>query len=111
MCVLLGIQKLEKCDWTPMAEQAINVVYFLAEHPDVICGNIVKQLAGCLTQKEDPRDDDPSADGQEQGIYRHVYSFQLLALKNVDLLHSMELYMKYSRKRMENSISIVLPFP
>ena len=73
VCVLLGIQKLEKCDWTPMAEQAINVVYFLAEHPDVICGNIVKQLAGCLTQKEDPRDDDATADGQEQGIYRHVY--------------------------------------
>ena len=28
-----------------MAEQAVGVIYKLAEHPDVICGNILKKLA------------------------------------------------------------------
>ena len=45
-----------------MAEQAINVVYALAEHPDTVCGAIVKQLLGCILQTKDP------SDSQEQGI-------------------------------------------
>ena len=28
-----------------MAEQAVNVIYKLAEHPDLICGDMLKQLA------------------------------------------------------------------
>ena len=31
-----------------MAEQAVNVIYKLAEHPDAICGDIVKQLAAII---------------------------------------------------------------
>lgn len=30
--------------WVPMAEEAINVIYHLAEHPDEICGNLIKSL-------------------------------------------------------------------
>ncbi|XP_074654081.1 condensin complex subunit 1-like isoform X2 [Tubulanus polymorphus] len=30
--------------WVPMAEQAVNVIYKLAEHPDTICGNVIKRL-------------------------------------------------------------------
>ena len=30
--------------WVPMAEAAINVVYNLSEHPDRICGQLVKNL-------------------------------------------------------------------
>ena len=30
--------------WVPMAEAAINVIYNLSEHPDRICGQLVKNL-------------------------------------------------------------------
>ena len=30
--------------WTPMAEQAVNVIYKLAENPDVICEEILKEI-------------------------------------------------------------------
>lgn len=30
--------------WVPMAEEAINVIYNLAEHPDTICCNLIKNL-------------------------------------------------------------------
>ena len=31
-----------------MAEQAISVIYRLAEHPDVICADIIKKQAAAL---------------------------------------------------------------
>lgn len=45
-CVyLLGVQQLENSYWIPFGEQAVNVIYKLAEHPDIICGDIIKALA------------------------------------------------------------------
>lgn len=35
-----------------MAEQAINVIYALSEHPDTICEEIIRKLAACLIDKE-----------------------------------------------------------
>ncbi|KAI0354000.1 hypothetical protein OH77DRAFT_570986 [Trametes cingulata] len=32
-------------EWFPMAEQAINTVYALGERPDILCGNLIKNLA------------------------------------------------------------------
>ncbi|KAI9068415.1 hypothetical protein FKP32DRAFT_1587688 [Trametes sanguinea] len=32
-------------EWFPMAEQAINTIYALGERPDVLCGNLIKNLA------------------------------------------------------------------
>ncbi|XP_061198116.1 condensin complex subunit 1-like [Saccostrea echinata] len=40
-----GVQQLDNPYWIPFAEQAINVIYKLAEHPDIICGDIIKALA------------------------------------------------------------------
>lgn len=34
-----------------MVEQALNVVYFLAEHPEKIAENIIKKIAACLLDK------------------------------------------------------------
>ena len=34
-----------------MVEQALNVIYFLAEHPETIADNIIKKLAACLLDK------------------------------------------------------------
>lgn len=41
----LGIQQLKNHYWIPLAEQAVKVIYKLSEHPDKICGNLLKQLA------------------------------------------------------------------
>ena len=36
---------LENRFWIPLMEQAINVIYKLAEVPDNICGELIKKLA------------------------------------------------------------------
>lgn len=35
-----------------MAEQAINAIYLLASHPDVLCGEIVKEKTRTVFQRE-----------------------------------------------------------
>ena len=39
---------MEKNSWCPMAEQAISLIYRLAEHPDVICASIIKKQAAAI---------------------------------------------------------------
>lgn len=39
---------MEKNSWCPMAEQAISLIYRLAEHPDVICADIMRKQAAAL---------------------------------------------------------------
>ena len=34
-----------------MMEQALNVIYFLAEHPETIAESIIKKIAACLLDK------------------------------------------------------------
>lgn len=36
---------LENRYWIPLMEQAVNVIYKLAEFPDKICGDLIKKLA------------------------------------------------------------------
>lgn len=40
-----GISDASTHHWIPLAEQAVNVIYKLAEFPDTICGDILKLLA------------------------------------------------------------------
>ena len=42
---LSGVVRLDQCQWIPMAEQAVCVIYRLAEHPDCICTHIIKHVA------------------------------------------------------------------
>jgi len=51
MGTFAGVRKLEKPEWTPMMEQALNVIYFLAEHPEKIAENLIKKIAACLLDK------------------------------------------------------------
>ncbi|XP_076036312.1 CAP-D2 condensin subunit [Oratosquilla oratoria] len=44
-----GVSKQSDRMYSPMAIQAVNTIYALAEHPDVICGEIVKAL--CKTMR------------------------------------------------------------
>ena len=39
--------------WVPMAEQAINVVYSLGEHPDRICGILIKNMFKKIFNEEE----------------------------------------------------------
>jgi len=50
-------------DWFGMAEQAINTIYALGEHPDELCSKIIKNL----TRRAFPRRTQEPALGQEQG--------------------------------------------
>lgn len=65
---ILGVRKLDKPDWTPMMEQALNVIYFLAEHPETIAENIIKKIAACLLDKSenmvDPEEETTSDRGE-----------------------------------------------
>ncbi|XP_022328669.2 condensin complex subunit 1-like isoform X1 [Crassostrea virginica] len=47
-----GVQQLDNPHWIPFGEQAINVIYKLAEHPDIICGDVIKALAKEVTKAE-----------------------------------------------------------
>ena len=42
--------------WVPMAEEAINVVYNLSEHPDKICGHLIKSLIKKIFKEEENLD-------------------------------------------------------
>lgn len=62
--VVSGVRKLDKPEWTPMMEQALNVIYFLAEHPEKIAENLVKKIAACLLDKTTQ---DKATSEEEQG--------------------------------------------
>lgn len=63
-------------EWFGMAEQAINTIYALGEHPDVLCNDIIKSLTKRVFAKErstpkqrqsqsNERDDDAMEEDQE----------------------------------------------
>ena len=49
-CVLAhsGMTRVEVPHWIPLAEQAIGLIYKLAEHPDTICANVIKSQAAAI---------------------------------------------------------------
>ena len=50
-----------------MMEQALNVIYFLAEHPETIAENIIKKLAASLLDKsQNHLDTEERSDSQDQ---------------------------------------------
>jgi condensin complex subunit 1 len=62
-------------DWFGMAEQAINCIYALGEHPDILCNDLIRKLTirafGRKVRGEHPAardpdtmDEDPSAESQ-----------------------------------------------
>ena len=44
---------IENVSWTPFCEQAIMVIYNLAEHPDIICARLLKCLIKVLMGTEE----------------------------------------------------------
>lgn len=45
-----GVSDEKNMHWIPLAEQAVKVIYKLSEHPDAICGSIIKAIADKLIQ-------------------------------------------------------------
>jgi hypothetical protein len=52
-----------------MAEEAINVVYNLAEHPDKICGHLIKNLIKKIFGEEE------NLDGSDANIDKGKLSY------------------------------------
>lgn len=46
--LLTAADRFHVPDWLAMAEQAVNAIYALSEHPDQICGEILQVLFGKL---------------------------------------------------------------
>ena len=68
--ILVGtVTELGVKHWLPMAEQAVNVIYKLAEHPDILCGDLIKQLAGVVmrqsTESAEPQVDNNNTNGKK----------------------------------------------
>ena len=61
-----------------MMEQALNVIYFLAEHPETIAENILQKMATCLLEKSDniaDTEDSPKSRETENGKKRQKKKF------------------------------------
>ncbi|KAK3726740.1 hypothetical protein QZH41_008305, partial [Actinostola sp. cb2023] len=66
--IVTGISKVDDIHFAPMAEQAINVIYTLSEHPEMVCENIIRKLVTCLIVRKDTQTPEPndSQDAQTQ---------------------------------------------
>lgn len=61
--VVSGITSAFGGMWVPMAEEAVNVIYELAEHPDEICGTLIKNLlVQIFSNQGNDEDDDGNGD-------------------------------------------------
>ena len=86
---LLGVRKLNKPDWTPMMEQALNVIYFLAEHPETIAENILQKMATCLLEKSENNgdtEDSPKSRETENGKKRQKKKFYNSAMSQPEVV-------------------------
>lgn len=65
----VGIAKTDDNHFAPMAEQAINVIYALSEHPETVSEKIIRQLVTQLIVKQDGQTPEPtdSQDTQTPG--------------------------------------------
>lgn len=49
---LIGFELVDDRMWVPMMEQAVKVIYKLAERPDSICEDIIRKIIGALMKHE-----------------------------------------------------------
>lgn len=77
---------LENRYWIPLMEQAVNVIYKMAEFPDMICGDLIKKIAAecCELGKMETEVADKTNDNSEtddgnpiEGIWRIMYSVNI----------------------------------
>ncbi|KAK4295273.1 hypothetical protein Pmani_032152 [Petrolisthes manimaculis] len=63
-----GLTVLEDRQYSPMAIEAVSTIYALAEHPDLICGEIIKKICKILltTPPEETSEMDQTSPSQQQ---------------------------------------------
>lgn len=91
--------------WVPMAEAAINVIYNLSEHPDRICGQLVKNLIKTIFDGEENLDGGDA--DSDKGKYEYPYSIlksRIIGRSYVypsiqDVINSTTIVCIYSRTR------------
>lgn len=49
-------------DWFGLAEQAINTIYALGEHPDILCNDLIKNLTVRAFSRRPPNEAAPAKD-------------------------------------------------
>ncbi|XP_032230454.1 condensin complex subunit 1 [Nematostella vectensis] len=64
--ITTGIHNTDSWYWVPMAEQAINVIYALSEHPDAVSETIIRKLATCLVEQAGRSTPEPSDNSEEE---------------------------------------------
>ncbi|XP_065053020.1 condensin complex subunit 1-like isoform X1 [Rhopilema esculentum] len=72
LILVKGLQRTDVSSWSSLALQAVNVIYQLAEHPDIICAKLIKNLIRALVvehqvSKPSNEADDESSTPQENG--------------------------------------------
>ncbi|CAG8517034.1 9868_t:CDS:10 [Cetraspora pellucida] len=71
-------------EWFAVAEQAINTIYLLGEHPDILCAEIIKHKTAFVFDLKVPKADDMDIDGdnflpdQEQFMTHPLQLSQLI---------------------------------
>ena len=64
-----GVTNYTSQYWIPVAEQAIKVIYKLAEHPDIICGDILKKLVAAFVTEANPAKGSETEEGDYTSLH------------------------------------------
>ena len=63
------LTNMETSHWSPLAEQAIATIYTLSDHPDEVCGTLLKKLTEKVFGSDAPPADGTDVDtGIESGV-------------------------------------------
>ncbi|CAG8579451.1 5283_t:CDS:10 [Ambispora gerdemannii] len=55
-------------EWFAVAEQAINTIYLLGEHPDILCGDIIKKRTALVFDIKPPSTEESSINQEDESI-------------------------------------------
>ncbi|XP_064081670.1 condensin complex subunit 1-like [Macrobrachium nipponense] len=66
--LVAGLTRLEDRQYCPMATQAISTIYSLAEHPDIISGEIIQNMATIMQEQTVEAEESNPEDSASQGL-------------------------------------------
>ena len=90
-----GAKAAENDQWVPLGAQGVNVIYRLAEKPDLICGDMMKQLAEEIMTSQSP----------DHGDGKQFYSIKFKNYTKVTIeiqFHLVSLVLKIGVKKSMN---------